>query len=92
MIAESSVENLQPFKEKMEVFIEMAEKRVESRFYKLDDCKILFIKTMKFYKFAPKSGLLEDTTPGQFFEYWTAFTNDFNAIWKKEIQILTEEL
>lgn len=71
----------------------MASNKVESRFMKIEECKILFIKTLKFYKYMPKVSVpLEDTTPSQFFEYWTSFTNDFNGIYKKEIAILTNEL
>jgi formin 2 len=70
----------------------MAEKKIESRFAKVDECKILFIKTIKFYKYMPKNAPIEDTTPSQFFEYWTSFTSDFNGIFKKEIVILTNEL
>jgi formin 2 len=81
-----------PFKEKMEEFLKMAEEKIERRFQKLTDCQVLFVKTIKFYKFMPKKGSLEDTAPGQFFEYWTSFTSDFNDIFKKEILLLTNEL
>lgn len=73
----------------MEEFLGMAVNKMESRFEKLEECKVLFIKTIKFYKF---TGTLDETAPKQFFEYWTSFTTDFNAIWKKEILILTNEL
>lgn len=74
------------------MFIEMASKKIESRYQKLDECQLVFIKTIKFYKFLPKKGVIEDTAPAQFFEYWTSFTCDFNDIFKKELQILTNEL
>jgi formin 2 len=93
VVAASSEENLQPFKEKMEAFIDQAHKAIVEKLSELEECKILFLKTMKFYHFNPKSGtLLEDTTPGQFFEYWTNFTTDFHDIWKKEICCLIREL
>lgn len=76
----------------MEEFLGMAVNKMESRFEKLEECKILFIKTIKFYKYTPKKGSIEETAPGHFFEYWTSFTTDFNAIWKKEISMLTLEL
>lgn len=76
----------------MEIFIEMALKKVGSRFQKLEECHGVFLKTIKFYKFAPKKGTLEETGPPQFFEYWTSFTSDFNDIFKKELLILTNEL
>ncbi|CAO1310784.1 unnamed protein product [Diamesa serratosioi] len=92
VIAQSTEQNLHPFKEKMEEFLGMAVNKMESRFEKLEECKVLFIKTIKFYKFTTRTGTLDETAPGQFFEYWTSFTTDFNAIWKKEILILTNEL
>lgn len=92
-VIEASAEDcVQPFKEKMELFIEMATKRIESRFQKLDSTQVHFIKTIKFYKFAAKKETIEETAPAQFFEYWTSFTSDFNDILKKEILILTNEM
>lgn len=74
------------------MFLTMASNKIESRFKKIEECKKLFIKTIKFYKYMPKSGTIEESTPSHFFEYWTSFTNDFNGIYKKEIAILTNEL
>lgn len=76
----------------MEAFIEMANKKIDSRIFKLEECHLVFVKTIRFYMFAPKKGTLEETAPAQFFEYWTSFTSDFSAIFKKEIQLLTNEL
>lgn len=76
----------------METFLTMASNKIESRFMKIEECKVIFIKTLKFYKYMAKSGTLEETTPAQFFEYWTSFTSDFNAIFKKEVTLLTNEL
>jgi formin 2 len=76
----------------MEAFMNMAVQRIESRFLKVEECKVLFIKTLKFYKYMAKGGNLEETTPAQFFEYWTSFTSDFSGIFKKELTILTNEL
>jgi formin 2 len=76
----------------MEAFIEMAIKKIDSRMCKLSEFQVVFIKTIKFYKYTPKKGTLEETAPAQFFEYWTSFTSDFNDIYKKEIAILTNEL
>lgn len=76
----------------METFLTMASNKVESRFMKIEEVKVIFIRTLKFYKYMARNGPLEDTTPSQFFEYWTSFTSDFNAIFKKEMLILTNEL
>lgn len=92
VIATSTEDHIQPFKDKMETFYAMASKKIESRFMKIEECKKLFLKTIKFYKYLPKSGTFEEATPSQFFEYWTSFTNDFNGIFKKEVALLTNEL
>ncbi len=92
MIESSSEQHIQPFKDKMEAFLKLASEKIESRFMKLEDCKKVFMEILKFYKYSAKSGNLDETTPSQFFEYWTSFTSDFNAIFKKEILILTNEL
>jgi formin 2 len=92
VVKASPEDGVQPFKQKMEEFHEMAIKKIDSRFTKLDECKGIFIKTLKFYKFIPKKMTLEETPPQQFFEYWTTFCSDFDDIFKKECQILTNKL
>nr|XP_019549917.2 LOW QUALITY PROTEIN: protein cappuccino [Aedes albopictus] len=92
VIQESAESNIQPFKEKMEAFIEVASKRIEKQFRKLDECREIFLKTMVFYKFTPKSGVIEDCKPEQFFELWAPFTHDLKSIFKKEILHLSTEL
>lgn len=83
---------MEPFKTKMEAFIEIAVKEIEKLYKELDESRDLFYDTMRFYHFTPKTRTLEQCTPGQFFEYWTNFTNDFKSIFKKEIAFLWEEL
>ncbi|XP_055386632.1 formin-J isoform X2 [Condylostylus longicornis] len=92
VIASSNEENIQPFKKKMEDFIEIGDKKIEKQLSKLEESRESFVKTMTFYHFIPKSGELQQCTPAQFFEYWTNFSNDFKDIWKKEITMLTNEL
>ncbi|XP_059618174.1 protein cappuccino [Phlebotomus argentipes] len=92
VIDSSSPENVQPFEEKMKVFLNAATDRLLLQKKEVSDCKRVFNKTMVFYKFSPKSGTLDDTKPEQFFEMWLAFSNDFKDIWKREIQDLTREL
>ncbi|XP_055542483.1 protein cappuccino isoform X2 [Wyeomyia smithii] len=92
VIAESAESNIHPFKEKMEAFIEVATKRIEKQYRKLDECREIFTKTMIFYKFTPKSGTLEECKPELFFEPWTSFSHDFKNIFKKEILHLSNEL
>lgn len=76
----------------MEEFIEHATKEVDKLNKELDECRDVFVETMKFYHFVPKTGTLEECKPEIFFEYWTNFTNDFKDIMKKEIAILWNEL
>lgn len=92
VIINSTETTLEPFKSKMEEFIEIATKTIDKLYTELDDCRDMFIEIMKFYHFIPRSGSLEQCTPSQFFEYWTNFTNDFKEIWKKEIASLWNEL
>ncbi|KAL9705595.1 hypothetical protein quinque_009113 [Culex quinquefasciatus] len=92
VISESAESNIQPFKEKMDTFIEVATKRIEKQYRKLDECREIFTKTMIFYKFTPKTGTLEECKPEQFFELWTSFSHDFKSIFKKEILQLHNEL
>ncbi|KAG4074898.1 hypothetical protein HA402_009323 [Bradysia odoriphaga] len=72
VISKSTENTLQPFKDQMESFLDRALKRIEKLSKKLVDGKDIFMKTLKFYKFMPKSGPLSEVTPGQFFEYWAA--------------------
>lgn len=92
VVEQSTDENLQPFKDKMEVFIKEAEERLEKQYKQLEDGKVVFIKTVKFYKFLPKSGTFDDVVPQQFFELWTQFVIDFRDIWKKEMAFLVSQL
>ncbi|XP_075152037.1 formin protein cappuccino isoform X2 [Haematobia irritans] len=92
VISNSTPENMEPFKSKMEEFIEHATKVVDKLYKELDDCRDMFVETMKFYHYSPKTGTLESCTPKTFFEHWTNFTNDFKDIMKKEIAVLWNEL
>ncbi|XP_073825120.1 formin protein cappuccino isoform X4 [Musca autumnalis] len=92
VISNSTPQNMEPFKSKMEEFIEHATKVVDKLYKELDDCRDTFLETMKFYHYAPKTGTIESCTPKTFFENWTNFTNDFKDIMKKEIAILWNEL
>lgn len=91
MIADSSEENIEPFKTKMSGFLENAEKQLNTQFEMLNECKSKFIGTMKFYHFRPKSGTLETFPPDEFFILWSQFCIDFKDIWKKEQQRLIKE-
>ncbi|XP_018794149.1 PREDICTED: protein cappuccino isoform X1 [Bactrocera latifrons] len=92
VVSASTPNTLEPFKSKMEEFIESATKTIDKLNKDLDESRSTFIETMRFYHFTPKSRTLEQCTPDQFFEYWTNFTNDFKDIWKKEIATLYDDL
>lgn len=92
MIHESTEDYLQPFKKIMEEFLEKATARIEKQFCKMDECREWFVRTMRFYHFAPKSGTLEESKPEAFFELWVPFAQDFRTIFKKEVQNLLNEL
>ncbi|XP_014087435.2 protein cappuccino isoform X6 [Bactrocera oleae] len=92
VVIASTPNTLEPFKSKMEEFIESATKTIDKLNKDLDESRSTFIETMRFYHFTPKSRALEQCTPDQFFEYWTNFTNDFKDIWKKEIATLYDDL
>lgn len=58
----------------------------------LDESIVIFKKTLKFYKYKPKTGTAEECTPGEFFNLWLTFVNDFRDIWKKEFDAINWEL
>lgn len=91
MIDASVPENLQPFKEKMSTFLENSKKQLSTQFENLEECKVKFIYTMKFYGFKHKSGALEAATPSDFFELWFQFCVDFKHIFRKELLRIEKE-
>ncbi|XP_076265744.1 formin protein cappuccino isoform X1 [Rhynchophorus ferrugineus] len=85
IVNNSTPENLQPFKDKMEAFLEKSHTQLETECESLELCHKLFISTMKLYLFKPKKGTIETFAPGGFFEYWLPFCVDFKDIYKKEV-------
>lgn len=75
----------------MSVFLENSAKQLNTEFENLEECKVKFISTMKFYLFKPKSGALEAYPPNSFFEMWLPFCNDFKDIFKKELIRMEKE-
>lgn len=92
VLVRSTPENMEPFSSQMETFLSLADKRTDKLLRKLADNHGTFMRTLKYYKYVPKSGPLADCTPGQFFELWSQFTNDFREIWKKEMVMLNNEM
>lgn len=92
VIDESTLENLQPFKDKMTAFLDNAMKKLLSECDNLNECKEIFISTVKFYHYKPKAGgTLEDFPPNEFFDLWLPFCKDFKDIWKKELISMEKE-
>ncbi|CAH1110622.1 unnamed protein product [Psylliodes chrysocephalus] len=87
----STVENVQPFKDKMTAFLEQSKKQMATEWENLEECHKQFIATMKFYLFKPKKGPLETFSPDLFFELWLPFCDDFKNIFKKELIRLEKE-
>lgn len=85
IIANSTPEILQPFKDKMEAFLEKSRTQQEAECDNVEECHKMFVVTMKMYLFKPKSGTLESVTPSAFFELWFPFCVDFKDIYKKEM-------
>lgn len=86
MLNNSSPENTQPFKDKMQTFIETATETINSEKADMLDIKNKFIKTMRFFAFKPKTGTIESCPTNEFFSLWIPFCKDFEQIWKKEQQ------
>lgn len=75
----------------MSEFIDVANKRLQTECDDLKESKLIFIATVQFYQFKPKSGTLETFPPHDFFELWLPFCVDFKDIWKKEFIRLEKE-
>ncbi|PNF17727.1 hypothetical protein B7P43_G07384 [Cryptotermes secundus] len=92
VIAASTEENVQPFKDKMNKFLTSAKKQLTGEIENLEECKMKFKTTMQFYQYHPKGGVNEDEVdPKDFFALWSPFCSDFKDIWKKEQQRLIKE-
>jgi len=74
----------EPFNTKMTEFLESAEVQLKELCDLVEDCSTKFMDCMKFYKFVPKKGKLEDAKPEDFFCLWYPFCDDYKNLWKKE--------
>eukprot|EP00092_Neocalanus_flemingeri_P027937 GFUD01030330.1.p1 GENE.GFUD01030330.1~~GFUD01030330.1.p1 ORF type:complete len:668 (+),score=223.44 GFUD01030330.1:76-2004(+) len=92
-VFENSPEELkEPFNNKMTDFLESAEVQLKELIDLVEDCSTKFIDCMKFYKFVPKKGKLEDAKPEDFFCIWYPFCDDYKNLWKKEQVRMQKEL
>ncbi|KAJ9582147.1 hypothetical protein L9F63_003489, partial [Diploptera punctata] len=60
VLAASTDDNIQPFKDKMETFLGTAKKRLSGELENLEECKQKFKDTMQFYHYQPKGGTSEE--------------------------------
>jgi len=74
----------EPFNTEMEKFVQKASTEVKHLANYVEECAKKFIDCLKFYKFTPKKGKLEDVKPVDFFSVWYTFCEDYKNIWKKE--------
>lgn len=92
IVEKSSEETKEPFQTKMSEFLEKADGELKNLTDLLEDCVSKFIECMRFYKFAPKKGKLEDAKPEDFFVIWYPFCSDYKNYWKKEQARVQKEL
>ncbi|XP_072906689.1 formin-2 isoform X2 [Hemitrygon akajei] len=86
----SPEEHLQPFKDKMEEFINQAKSDEESQEAFLSGTHKSFLETAAYFSMKPKSGDKE-VTPNHLFTIWHEFCTDFKEYWKKESKVILKE-
>ncbi|XP_048865405.1 formin-2-like [Brienomyrus brachyistius] len=87
---ESSVDHLQPFKDKMENFLSQAKVELEAQEMKLHETQKIFFELTAFFSVKPKMGEKE-VSPNTFFSIWHEFSTDFKDLWKKENKVILQE-
>ncbi|XP_076833992.1 formin isoform X1 [Brachyhypopomus gauderio] len=86
----SSEEHLQPFKEKMELFISTAHTDYTAEDDRLSTAQKRFQDMVAYFGLKPKPGDKE-VTPNYFFMLWFEFCNDFKNTWKNESKTISTE-
>ena len=81
-----AADHKEPFSSKMRNFLSKADGQMRVLRENVEECSVKFVECLKFYKFTPKKGKIEDTKPSDFFESWYLFCEDFYNLWKKEQQ------
>ena len=85
IIARTSPQEVkEPFNTEMEKFVQKASIEVKHLAQYVEECSKKFIDCLRFYKFTPKKGKLEDVKPVDFFGVWYTFCEDYKNMWKKE--------
>ncbi|XP_037547509.1 formin-2 [Nematolebias whitei] len=86
----SDEDNLQPFKDSMEDFLEKAKCELETLDIQLGSTHKLFLELTVFFSVKPKAGEKE-ISPHTFFSVWHEFSSDFKDLWKKENKAILKE-
>ncbi|XP_060686787.1 formin-2 [Hemiscyllium ocellatum] len=82
--------HLQPFKDKMEEFINQAKIDQETQEAFLSRTHKSFLDTAAYFSMKPKSGDKE-VTPNHLFTLWYEFCSDFKDYWRKESKVILKE-
>lgn len=88
VIAASTDDHLQPFKDKMETFLTNAKLEHQEQLENLEECKLKFDEALTFFQWKGKKS---DAEPKEFFASWITFCSDFKDIWKKEQQRIIKQ-
>ncbi|XP_069392452.1 formin-like isoform X1 [Paralichthys olivaceus] len=86
----SSEENLQPFKQKMEGFISAAQKDHSAEEDQLNAAQKSFGEMVSYLGIRPKPGE-KDVSPGYVFMLWYEFCNDFKNAWIRQSKNISKE-
>ncbi|XP_078419374.1 formin-like isoform X1 [Cetorhinus maximus] len=87
---QSSEQELQPFKEKMEAFIQDAKNDLKVEEEHLEESQKSFEDSIRFFGVKPKPGEKEITT-NYVFMLWFEFCTDFKNTWKRESKNISKE-
>ncbi|XP_067471456.1 formin-like isoform X1 [Thunnus thynnus] len=86
----STEENLQPFKEKMEGFVSAAQKEHSAEEDRLNTAQKSFQDMVSYFGLKPKPGE-KDVAPSYIFMFWYEFCSDFKNTWKRQSKNISKE-
>jgi len=74
----------EPFHRKMVKFLDTAQSQLTNLETCIESNAEKYVEMLRFFKYTPRKGKLEDTKPSDFFDVWFLFCEDFKHVWKKE--------
>lgn len=86
----SAEDNLQPFKDKMDDFLNKAKAELETQDKQLADTQKIFMELSVSFSVKPKAGEKE-VSPNTFFSLWHEFSSDFKEQWKRQNKLMLQE-